>query len=515
MARQNGNGKPRWTIMVYISADATLANFAIQSLKQLQAAAGRNAVVAAQFGTDGQRDIPRLIFDGSAAGTNCLLEESRKDEIARDIDMADPTSLGDFIDWAFEHPQCEESKHWCLILWGHGPELLFEDYVSPSTQASRLSFLSPAGLGQALANTHFIKNYKKVFDIIAIDACNMSILEAALELRPYADFLIASQEEVPDFSFPYRDLLEVFQNEKRPVAELCEDITGIYVGAYREYLLTQQAQMTSISLSCVRLKKLDELTAGVDALAEVLLDAAGDKSKRDAVIQARANSKSFVAGLYVDLFDFCKQLRSQYSMRDLLDEHAAAVSTKVCALLRRRENDGCLVANKAPQDKHCHGLSIYFPYFTDADQQALVSAAPLLKSGAGGLTKGGIDVLTKGGMDILTKGGIDILTKGGIDILTKGGIDILTKVRRQRIQETERYYSSLRLAQKQWGEFIRHGWPRCLAEDVASRIRFLPSQDGSDLLDQRYSAQQCALNLLSLCQEIEKPNKNGGGNRKH
>src|ERR1700678_3732978 len=52
--------KTRWTIMVYIAADAVLANFGVESLKQLNEAAGSapvpgdtaSVVVAAQFSID-------------------------------------------------------------------------------------------------------------------------------------------------------------------------------------------------------------------------------------------------------------------------------------------------------------------------------------------------------------------------------------------------------------------------------------------------------------------------------
>ena len=45
---------PTWAIMVYIAADGTLANFAIESLKQLRKAATNKVVVAAQFDADAE-----------------------------------------------------------------------------------------------------------------------------------------------------------------------------------------------------------------------------------------------------------------------------------------------------------------------------------------------------------------------------------------------------------------------------------------------------------------------------
>jgi hypothetical protein len=84
----------------------------------------------------------------------------------------------------------------------------------------------------------------------------------------------------------------------------------------------------------------------------------------------------------------------------------------------------------------------------------------------------------------------------------KGGLDVPLKLHVNRFETIEREYGSLRLSEdSKWNEFIAHGWSRCLA--VQARIK-ASSSGISDELDKRYSAQQCALNLLSLCEKLEK-----------
>ncbi|HEY2114831.1 MAG TPA: hypothetical protein VGJ51_07060, partial [Candidatus Angelobacter sp.] len=61
----------KWVIMVYLAADDTLANFAIESLKQLQDTATEEVVVAAQFdpdGLSGAHRVRRYFFDGTDRG---------------------------------------------------------------------------------------------------------------------------------------------------------------------------------------------------------------------------------------------------------------------------------------------------------------------------------------------------------------------------------------------------------------------------------------------------------------
>ena len=56
-----------WNIMVYMAADDVLANFAIESVKQLRRRAGKDVVVAVQLDVDGpfaRQRLRRFIFDG-------------------------------------------------------------------------------------------------------------------------------------------------------------------------------------------------------------------------------------------------------------------------------------------------------------------------------------------------------------------------------------------------------------------------------------------------------------------
>ena len=64
--------KPKWVIMVYIAADDTLANFAIESLKQLKETATDEVVVVAQFDPGAFRGTPGLAvtFSMGRPGTN-------------------------------------------------------------------------------------------------------------------------------------------------------------------------------------------------------------------------------------------------------------------------------------------------------------------------------------------------------------------------------------------------------------------------------------------------------------
>lgn len=527
MANQNNNGSgtssntttepAKWTIMVYMAADAVLAGFAIESLKQLRDAAGHGVVVAVQFDAP-QKAVRRLLFDGSDK-TGSINDHCHGRGLPVGTNMADPKTLADFIGWARAQRPCTGHCRYALVLWGHGPELLLDDYVVPGTKRTQKSFLTPITLREGLRLAK--EQGGPTFDVLAADACSMSNLEAVCELQKYANYLIASQEEVPDFSFPYNQFLPDFQRTD-DVARVCEAIPKLYTGAYQDFIRNSETTMKPVTLTSLALDP-DHVATVTEPLAEltrVLLSRVGDEKVRGTVIAARALARSFVCGLYVDLYDFCDKLNRLAGVCDTPDLQVAC--DDVLYAIQRRNGNACILENQSPQDGDCHGLSIYFPYL-DPDEDTIGPLAPLCKgsstdvlnkgSSTDVLNKGSsTDVLNKNSMmaalnkgsstDVLNKGSsTDVLNKGSsTDVLNKAGVDVLRRVRLQQIQETEGYYPNLKLAQAtHWDQFITRCWSRWLAEGTRAVQKEYPHLDASDILDHHYSAQQCALNLLSYC----------------
>lgn len=508
----------KWTIMAYIAADDILSDFAVGSLQQLRHLAGQeaNVVVAAQFDANGKRNIARLIFEGSENRSQSI-HDSEKATIASDVDMAEPRSLSDFINWAYTQ---RPADHYCLVLWGHGPELLVADYPTLPDGQKPKRFLSPLDVKKGLAESKLIRDDKRKFEIVAIDACNMSMVEMACEIADYANFLVASEEEVPDFSFPYDRLLLLGQSQSpEEIARTCQELPKRYIDAYRDYTLTQATQTESIALSSLSLRNSGAVTKLLRQLADALM-ATRDNRTRDAIIHARANAQAFVLGLYVDLYDFCDRLLSELDSRYINDPALISACQNIRDAVQSRGSEAFILANEVSKNKRCQGVSIYFPYLTDSAKKAPQDRGGVQVRGHDGpefLERGGTVTRTRGGMEFSSgaeksrdvrsqnRGGTDLILKGGTDLILKGGTDLILKLRRQRIEETERYYPELRLsAETCWGKFIRHCWSRWLVEDAEEKARRANTgTETSEILNQHYSAQQCALNLLSLCRELE------------
>jgi hypothetical protein len=436
----------KWTLMVYISADDVLVNFAVESLKQLKQAANENIQVFAEFDQNVKEQEPRLyLFNGSkkkdpSIESNRLKKEDLSEEdqprfLGPKVDMADPKHLTDFINVATA--KCG-ADHYGLVLWGHGPELLFDDDVPAGTPA-RLRYLTPANLGQALQSPEV--KLKAKLDIVAIDACCGALVEVASVLKDRAKYLIASQDEVPDASLPYKDWLTSAESlfKAGEVKELSKAVPKAYGKAFLNYIPTAANELRGITLSTVDLDKIDDVAAALAKLATSLLEASNDATLRRRILEAREKSKAFEFGLFVDLVDFCEHLAGTGDKDDNLTSGCMDMKDAIYKNL-------CVIANKATFNGEdittCHGLSIYFPYKTKDPIEGQI-----------------------------------IEVKNGTNYPTKNRID--------RITEFEQDYDALKMLEP-WMQFIKGGWSVILAKALR----------GQGELDTHYSAQQCAKNLV-------------------
>jgi hypothetical protein len=475
-----------WTIMVYISADDVLANFAIESLQQLRNAAiksrkmgGDRIAVVAAFDANQHEPACIYFFNGEDPNSD---PTSRMSEIGitemkkltqfrcNPVDMTLPETLTEFINYASANSKTER---YCLILWGHGTELLLDDErrlaalatITPAAgpvaatkpkivealamNGSVRRYLTPRNLKKALEDTNLAKADKHL-DIIGIDACSMSMIEVASELNGLVDFMVASQGDVPDQSFPYENILETLAAENTgDVRKLCEMIPKLYQQSFQNYIATPANGMREITLSSLDLRKIGKITSPLKKLSAALLGSISDKYIRDAILAARKKSQGFVFGIFVDLFDYCTQLKEELVARSITND----AITSACREIRdaiKLGGSSCLIANETSGKKEdqCHGLSIYFPYRVDDPTDEVE------------------------------------------ELLAKGGTRRPLKERSARIEELEADFELLdRFKQTEWLQFIKEGWSLILAEQV-------PPLE----LDKHYSGEQCTANLFALYQ---------------
>ena len=487
------DSKLKWVIMLYIAADSTLANFAVESLKQINNSIGApsgpddlaTVVVAAQFALDAPAGqvVPRYIFDEHSGGS---IRNSLRQPLNAPPNMTEQEALISFLQWVYKQKECSDGDNFALILWGHGPELLLqpppaEDPNNPGgpKHTSASLYLTPEELRVALEQG---LRGKKPLDIIAFDACSMSMFEAAYEVRECAQYMVASQEEVPDLSFPYDTLVGLFRaHGDNPKALLHEGVTA-YVSAYQDYICGPITGMTPATLAALDLSACDDLRDALCSLSCAFLNARLAPSLPSLLLGAREDSRSFVAGLYVDLYDFCSNLLTQLKVvqtqvtqkeRKALSGQVATKSAWISPIMdaceqviKALEASG-LVRENSSIDSSCNGVSIYFPYIS-SDEYVVINQPTV-------------------------KGGPDTIGKGFSTVLNSAASTLLLCVRRNLIDETEGYYEDLRLsADTDWYRFIMEVWTKILIDD------------SPDDLNVVYSAQQSAVNAGIVIGKLEK-----------
>jgi hypothetical protein len=474
----------KWLMMVYMAADDVLANFAMKSVEELSHINNSGVITVALLGVD-EFDVHNLYaFDG-ATPPGSLLGDCQ--EPWRRGNLTDPKTLTAFLDWVHDHYVAE---NYCLALWGHGPELLYEGTQQNHTDSSagtfkgkRGGYLTPVDLKSAILKSQLNEERevdgKKALDVIAMDACSMSMFEYAYELRDLVAYMVASQEEVSDFSFPY-DTILLPSKTQLPPADFCQDFAKTYIDAYQGYFYQIQTGLRPATISLLNLEQAKPVAEALHEFVEQLLPAAGTPDGEEAILDARRRSQGFVGGLFVDLCDFCEKLMPEIP--------AGELKTK-CERLRnalKKNGNGDFILRNAhvdisedlsgePEEKlvfkpgSCHGLSIYFPYLTENERDYLNRFEAV-----------------KGLGDSTGAGGT---LKSAVEIENMAARNIRYASRWQVIEDTEDYYHKTNFefaSDTQWYEFIRLGWSRILAKHERKELNL------------RYSAEQCVRNLLSV-----------------
>jgi Clostripain family len=469
-----------WTVMLYIAADAILANFAIESLKQLhrsiiagpQPSDKATVTVVVQFALDapGGQQIPRYLFDDESPD---FLAGCIEDNFNAPDGLSEQDALIGFLEWAYEQT-ASYTDHYALILWGHGPELLLQPPPGSPTGASNSLYLSPVQLRVALEEAN--RPGGKNLELVAFDACSMSMFEMAYELRTLVDYMVASQEEVPDPSFPYDSLVDLFRQKGDDTDSLIIEGVQTYVSAYQNYICNANTGMKRVTLSALRLESCNGLKVGIEALACAFLEAQHDPALPSILIEARNSARDYVGGLYVDLVEFCAKLYNliaagipvasrsngnsgRKAQRDNWRQSIALACREILHSLHVNfdgTSDGLILITSSA-DSSSHGVSIYFPYLSN--DQYLTIVQPMVK----------------GGRDTVGKG-LSIAVNGASSGLLMCG-------RRDLIVLTEGYYCALKLsADTAWYTFISELWTTYLIDA------------DPDELDSSYSAQQAAVN---------------------
>jgi hypothetical protein len=182
-----------------------------------------------------------------------------------------------------------------------------------------------------------------------MDACLMSNLEVAYQVRNYAHYLVASEETEPETGWPYSEMLRRFE-ESPDLAT--ERLAAHMVAAYVQSCI-HSGMPGPATQSALHLAEIDTLTLPLDKLADALIDDM-PRAARD-IDSAQSHSTHFQHGMLWDIDDFCRKLVKKTSCR-AVREAACQVRLALRPALGR-----FVIACRlgGTNLKRCGGVSVY------------------------------------------------------------------------------------------------------------------------------------------------------------
>ncbi|MBZ4416408.1 clostripain-related cysteine peptidase [Myxococcus sp. RHSTA-1-4] len=336
-----------WTVLVYMVADNDLEPFALQDLEEMmQVGSGRSLTIVAQ--------IDRAVgYSSSSIGSLPDFTTTKRLRVVPggvealsdlgEVNMGVQQTLSDFIAWGV---RSYPADRYALVFWDHGGAWpgFGGDNSTPGhdllsiaeLKAGIDSGMKAAGLGQ--------------FALIGYDACLMATYEVALAMRPYGEYLLASEELEPGHGWDWRSL-QVLKDDPRASPHVLGQriIQGFLAQA------VEQRTSSKVTLSLTDLYALNDLVGAVGRLADAYTP--GNPALATSFGRALHATLSFGASPdpsqsthMVDLGDLADQLAAQVpTLAPTRDTIKAALLKAVVA----RSNGGAT--------QRATGLSIYFP----------------------------------------------------------------------------------------------------------------------------------------------------------
>jgi len=205
-------------------------------------------------------------------------------------------------------------------------------------------------LEKVLANTKAILGQD--IDLLGMDACLMSNLELAFQVRPYVKYLVASEESEPNDGWPYERVLRHLVNDPDiPTAQAAEHIVNDYIASYIDRGYTDSVTQTALDLG-----RMNELTGPLDTLSEKLL-AENREQMRFSLWNAMFRTTRFWGDTLLDITHFCEELEQQAISpvtRQASQQARAALAQGADRFVVAKGHNGKKVAR-------CGGVTIYLP----------------------------------------------------------------------------------------------------------------------------------------------------------
>lgn len=258
--------------------------------------------------------------------------------------MGSAKTLSDFITWGIKQHKSDETV---LILWNHGGGAITgfgkdENFVKDTLLLSELS--------NALKTAAEQTNTK--LSVIAFDACLMSSLENISLISPYCDYIVASEDLVPDFGFDY----EWFFNRESSASK---DAKSIALALGKTYYMkaVMNGALSNATISVIDTSKIyDVMKAFDDSLDEF----------EENISAVNADPYTVSNNLMKTITFGGQSDKEGYSnMVDLMSlmEKSSAKNSESFNTLKKAVDEAVIYNRNGYLNMYACGISIYYPKY--------------------------------------------------------------------------------------------------------------------------------------------------------
>jgi len=346
-SRPAASPKQKWTVMVYLAGDSNLTANCINVLQQLEAVNYNDSVcVLACFDSNtpwpkGSRYLAincrRRHVDN---GLNWEIHNDLIPPKDRDHDFIPPTfcagnlngengqpikrpdvavGLSRFISWAMNSDSNKQSERYMLILYGHGPVVAGQSFLSQDNPPSSLRLPDL----KDILSRHFGKKDGPKLDILACQNCVMNGIETAYEVQNEVKYMIGSQGLVLASGWPYERILSsLVEDPDAPTEEVARKLLKACARNLLDFAVMDRSSEQSAcnlerfsnghagngeNIVSAVVKLSNALRAGLE-FHENKADGLKYPLIADLIKLARLEAQSYWGEVFADLYDFCERL---------------------------------------------------------------------------------------------------------------------------------------------------------------------------------------------------------------
>jgi hypothetical protein len=365
-----GPDKRRWTVMIFMGAGhvdgvtAPLDEYAREDIAEIRKAVTGNP-------PDSSVNVFVELHANGKSGREWVGHDKGLQPIAPDA--GDGNALTSFIQWCRKTAQHEPGDRSMLVMWGHA----FQFAIGARRTPTGIDALDFAELAQVLKTLQASDSKSEAVtdghaarcvDIIAFDACDISTVEIANLLHPYARYLVSSQIGVPLPGWPYHTILDQLIKAQSSRAPMRPTSLGSFIVRRfcEEYHRAEtETSRYAVSLTMLDLNRAADIYQAAEWLAEGLARAGGeDDSELQRIAAQFFNAQTMDGHPFIDVADFCLNV-ARYCTEDQLRIAAARLGDM---LIRPRSLAGVTYGPfvlEHGRNSHLtaklHGVSLYAP----------------------------------------------------------------------------------------------------------------------------------------------------------